>query len=127
MKRQARLIILLLALAGCRTAPRPPVTQPPVAKKVPHVTTIHGECLVDNYFWFRQKDSPAVLAYLKAEDAFTEAFMRPTQPLQEALYQEMLGHIQETDNSVAYRDSDWFYYYRTEAEKQYPIYCRKQT
>jgi oligopeptidase B len=102
------------------------VTKPPVAKKVPHVTTIHGERLVDNYFWLRQKDSPAVLAYLKAEDAFTEAFMKPTQPLQDALYKEMLGHIQETDKSVAHRDGDWFYYYRTEAEKQYPIYCRKQ-
>src|SRR5438552_862888 len=125
MKTQARLIIVLLALVGCQTARQPAVTQPPVAKKIPHITSIHGDRLVDNYFWLRQRDSPAVLAYLKAEDAFTEAFMKPTLPLQDALYKEMISHIQETDRSVSYRDGDWLYYFRTEADKQYPIYCRK--
>ena len=81
----------------------------------------YGERLVDNYFWLRQKDSPAVLAYLKAESAYTDFVMKPTQPIQDALYKEMLGHIQETDRSVAYRDGEWLYYFRTEADKQYPI------
>jgi oligopeptidase B len=120
-----RILLFLLILAGCQTTPLTPVGQPPVAKKIPHVTTIHGDRLVDDYFWLRQKDSSAVLSYLKAENAFTEWYMKPTLPLQDALYKEMIGHIQETDRSVSYRDGDWLYYFRTEADKQYPIYCRK--
>ncbi len=121
-----RVLPVLLVLAGCQTTPPLPVSQPPVAPKIPHVTKIHGERRVDDYFWLRRRDDPRVLAYLKAEDAYTDWFMRPTQPLQEALYREMLGHIQETDTSVAHRDGDWLYYYRTEAAKQYPVYCRRR-
>ena len=114
-----RILLLLLILTGCQTV------QPPMAKRIPHVTNIHGDRLVDNYFWLRQKNSPAVLAYLRAENAYTEWYMKPTLLLQNALYKEMLSHIQETDRSVSYRDGEWLYYFRTEADKQYPIYCRK--
>jgi oligopeptidase B len=126
MLKHARLILAAFLLAGCRTTPTQPITQPPVAKKVTHVTTIHGERLVDNYYWLRKKGSTAVLAYLKAEDAYTEWFMKPTQPLQDALYTQMLDRIQETDTSVPYRDGDYLYYHRAEAGKQYPFYCRKR-
>src|ERR1043166_9154944 len=119
MKRQHFLLAFVLCVSACQTG------GPPVARKIPHVTKIHRDRLVDNYYWLRQKDSPAVLAYLKAEDAYTDWFMKPTQPLRDALYKEMLGHIQETDQSVPYRDGDWFYYHRTEEGKQYRIYCRK--
>jgi oligopeptidase B len=125
MIRQARLILVVLLVVGCRTTPPALVAQPPVAKKIPHVTTIHGDRLVDDYFWLRRKDSPAVLAYLRAEDAYTDRFMAPTKPLQDTLYKEMLGHIQETDQSVPYRNADYLYYQRTIEGKQYPIYCRK--
>src|SRR3984893_17169717 len=121
--------ISLSILIGCQSTPRqqtPAENQPPIAKKIPHVTTIHGERLVDNYYWLRQKDSPEVLAYLKAEDAYVDWFMKPTKPLQETLYKEMLGRVQEPDQSVPYRQGDWFYYHRTEDGKQYPIRCRKK-
>src|ERR1700693_1697574 len=121
--------ISLSVFTGCQSTPRqsaPPENQPPIAKKIPHVTTIHGERLVDNYYWLRQKDSPEVLAYLKAEDAYADWFMNPTKPLQEKLYNEMLGRVQEPDQSVPYRQGDWFYYHRTEEGKQYPINCRKK-
>src|ERR1043166_6594784 len=120
MKRQHFLLAFVLCVSACQTA------GPPVARRLPHFTKIHGDRLVDNYYWLRKKDSPAVLAYLKAEDAYTDAFIKPAQPLQEALYKEMLGHIQETDSSVPYRDGDWLCYHRTEEGEQYPIYCRKQ-
>ncbi|MCG3146743.1 MAG: Dipeptidyl aminopeptidase BI [Verrucomicrobiae bacterium] len=119
MRTQARLILSLLMLAGCQTTP-------PTAKRIPHVTAIHGDRRVDDYFWLREKDSPAVRAYLKAENAYADRVMKPTLPLQEKLYREMLGHIQETDRGVAYRDGDWLYYYRTESGKQYRIHCRKR-
>jgi oligopeptidase B len=99
---------------------------PPVAKKVPKVDVIHGDRRVDDYFWLREKSNPEVAAYLEAENAYTDAVMKPTEAFQEALYKEMLGRIQETDLSVPYRDRGYFYYYRTEQGQQYPIHCRKK-
>ncbi len=100
--------------------------RPPVAKKIPKVDVLHGERRVDDYFWLREKTNPAVLAYLKAENAYTARIMKPTQKFQQALYKEMLGHIKETDLSVPFRYGGFWYYSRTEKGKQYPILCRKR-
>jgi oligopeptidase B len=113
--------ILILTAAETSTLPAPPV-----AKKVPKVTEIHGRKLVDNYFWLRDKTNPEVKAYLEAENAYTDAVMRATEPLQRKLYDEMLGRIKETDVEVPYQDRGYLYYSRTEAGKQYPILCRKK-
>ncbi|MGC1646309.1 MAG: S9 family peptidase [Candidatus Sulfotelmatobacter sp.] len=99
---------------------------PPVAKKVPHVSEVNGHKMVDNYFWLRDKPNPEVRAYLEAENAYTDAVMKPTEEFQKKLYAEMLGRIKETDVEVPYRESDYFYYVRTEAGKQYPIRCRRK-
>jgi len=99
---------------------------PPTAPKVPHMQTLHGETLKDDYYWLREKDNPKVRAFLEAENAYTDAFMKPTEPLQKALYEEMLSRIKETDLSVPYRDGGWYYYSRTEKGKQYPIFCRRK-
>ena len=104
----------------------PTAAKPPVAKKHPRVTKIHGQTLTDDYFWLRDKPNPDVKAYLEAENEYTSAMMKPTLPLQEVLYKEMLGHIKETDIGVPYKDGDYYYYARTEQGKQYPIFCRKQ-
>jgi oligopeptidase B len=103
--------------------------KPPVARKVPKVTEIHGDKLVDNYFWLRtnQKNpDPEVITYLEAENKYTEAMMKPLAGFQEALYQEMLGRIQESDLSVPVKDGSYYYYSRTEKGKQYGILCRKK-
>ena len=97
-----------------------------MAEKKSKITDIHGEQLVDEYFWLREKNNPAVLAHLKAEDAYTESVMKPTAALQEKLYKEMLSHIKQTDTDVPYRSNGYFYYTRTEEGKQYPIFCRKK-
>ncbi len=99
---------------------------PPVAKKVPKTTEINGRELVDNYFWLRDKQNPDVAAYLQAENAYTDAVMKPTEGLQKKLYDEMLSRIKETDVEVPYKEGNYFYYTRTEAGKQYSIYCRKK-
>ncbi|MCU1307211.1 MAG: Protease [Acidobacteriaceae bacterium] len=99
--------------------------QPPVAKRVLKETQIHGDTLKDEYFWMREKSNPEVAAYLEAENAYTDALMAPTKPLQDRLYHELLSHVKETDTSAPYKDGDYFYYSRTEAGKQYPIYARK--
>jgi len=100
--------------------------QPPRAKKVSHITEIHGSKLTDDYFWLRDKQNPEVIKYLEAENAYTEELMKPAKGLQEALYQEMLGHIKQTDLSVPSRIGEYYYYSRTEEGKQYPLMCRKK-
>jgi len=102
------------------------VPAPPVAKKEPKVTEINGHKLVDNYYWLREKKNPEVKAYLDAENAYTDTVMKPTEPLQKKLYDEMLSRIKETDVEVPYKEGGYFYYLRTEAGKQYGIRCRKK-
>ncbi|HVY06256.1 MAG TPA: S9 family peptidase [Burkholderiales bacterium] len=99
---------------------------PPVAKRSPVATEVHGERRIDDYHWLREKGSGPVESYLKAENAYTAAMMKPSRPFQDALYKEMLARIKETDVDVPYRDGDWFYYSRTRKGKQYRIFCRKQ-
>jgi oligopeptidase B len=99
---------------------------PPTASKKPHVLELHGDRRIDNYFWMREIDNPETIAYLEAENAYTETIMRHTEALQTKLYEEMLARIKETDLSVPYRKDNYYYYSRTEEGKAYPIHCRKQ-
>jgi oligopeptidase B len=105
----------------------PPVitARPPVARREPAPTTLHGITLEDDYRWMRDKDSPEVQAYLEAENAYTASVMAPTSELQAKLYAEMLSHIKETDESVPYRMGGWFYSTRTVEGSQYSIHCRR--
>src|SRR5499427_63360 len=103
----------------------PMMLQPPNTEKKPKVTEINGDRLVDNYFWLREKSNPGVIAHLEAENAYAAGIMKPTEALQEKLYNEILSHIKQTDVSVPYRWGDYFYYTRTVEGQQYPIYCRK--
>ncbi len=98
--------------------------KPPVAKKQPKITKIHGQRLVDDYFWLRDKKKPEVIKYLEAENAYTEAYMKPQEKFTQALYDEMLGRIKQTDMSLPYRLGAYWYYNKTEEGKQYPIFCR---
>jgi len=101
--------------------------QAPIARREPTPTTLHGITLEDDYRWMRDKSSPELIAYLEAENAHTLEAMAPTVELQGRLYEEMLSHIKETDESVPYPDRGWFYYSRTVAGQQYAIHCRKHT
>ncbi|HYN20220.1 MAG TPA: S9 family peptidase, partial [Thermoanaerobaculia bacterium] len=91
----------------------------------PHLTKIHGDTLTDDYYWLRNKGNPEVESYLKAELSYAEALMKPTEALQQKLYDEMLSRIQQTDTDVPFFNRGFFYYTRTEEGKQYPIFCRK--
>ena len=126
--RRIQFCVLLLASVLCFTAADNPssLPAPPVAKKVPKMTEINGRKLVDNYYWLRDKPNPEVKAYLEAENAYTDAVMKPTEPLQKKLYSEMLSRVKETDVDVPYKEGDYFYYSRTEAGKQYQIRCRRK-
>jgi oligopeptidase B len=109
------------------TTPAPDETvQPPIAKIVPKVTTLHGDTRVDNYAWLRDRGDPDTIRYLEAENAYTQAMLKHTVEGQAGLYAEMLGRIKQTDLSVPVKRDGYFYYTRTEEGKQYSIYCRKQ-
>lgn len=97
----------------------------PAAKKVPWKTTRFGATVTDDYRWLQQKRKPEVINYLKAENAYTDTMTAHLKPLQEKLYQEMKGRIQETDLSVPLRRGPWYYYTRVQAGQQYPVYCRR--
>jgi oligopeptidase B len=101
------------------------VTAPPVAEREPKTTPIHGTELVDEYAWMREKGSARVQAYLEAENAYAAAAMKGTEALQQQIYDEILSHIKEDDESVPYRDGAWEYLTRTEKGKQYAQYCRR--
>jgi oligopeptidase B len=127
-------IAIALLLAGCigcshpveKTMSLSDLPDPPVAPKKPHETTVHGRTLTDDYFWLRDRKDPEVSAYLKAEDGYAEAVMKPTAPLQGTLFQEMLGHIKQTDETVPYRENSYLYYSRTKEGLQYPTYMRRR-
>ena len=86
---------------------------------------MHGVVLQDDYAWLRNKESEEVIAYLAAENAYSEAVMAPLAELRQELYTEMLSHIKQTDVSVPYRDGAWWYSTRTEEGLQYAIHCRR--
>jgi oligopeptidase B len=98
---------------------------PPVAARHPKPNHLHGHTLEDDYEWLRWKDNSEVLDYLNAENAYTEAAMQGTGDLQTTLYDEMLSHILETDQSAPYLDRGFLYYTRTVQGLQYPIHCRR--
>jgi oligopeptidase B len=100
--------------------------QPPLARRHPVEHVIHGDRRIDDYAWLRDKNDPEVIAYLNAENAYTDAVLRDTERFPEKLYQEMLGRILQTDLSVPYRLRGYLYFTRTEEGKQYPIHCRRR-
>ena len=104
--------------------PTPAPVTAPVAVREPHSTHIHGAELRDDYAWMRDKTSPRVLGYLTGENTYTAEAMRGTEPLQQALYDEILSHIKQDDVSVPYRDGVWEYLTRTAKGQQYPRFCR---
>ena len=105
----------------------PELSAPPVAKTVPTTRSVHGDDVVDEYAWLRDKDDPEVLAHLEAENAYALAVMAPTKDLQETIFGEIKSRTLETDLSVPSRKGDWWHYSRTAEGSQYPVHCRSWT
>ncbi len=101
-------------------------TTPPMAQRRPHRLEMHGDVRVDDYFWLRERENPEVIAYLEAENAWTQAVMAHTEGLQVQLFEEIKARIKQDDSSVPYLLDGYWYYTRYEDGKEYPIYCRKR-
>jgi oligopeptidase B len=100
---------------------------PPKAEKRPQTLSVHGDDRVDNYYWLRDDDraDPQVLAYLSAENQYTEQAMQPHQALRETLYGEMVARIAQQDHSVPYVKHGYRYQTRYEPGNEYAIYLRQ--
>jgi oligopeptidase B len=109
----------------------------PAAEKVAYELTAHGNKRVDNYYWMKLSDqqknagtkdeqTQKVLNYLNAENDYLKTKLKHTEALQEKLYNEIVGRIKQTDESVPYNLNSFMYYTRYEEGKEYPIYCRKK-
>jgi oligopeptidase B len=100
--------------------------KPPVAKQIPHTTSLHDHTRVDEFFWLRHREDPDVVAYLEAENAYAAAILNRTTPERDTIYREMVARIQETDSSVPVARGEYRYYVRTEEGRQYEIFCRRR-
>jgi oligopeptidase B len=97
---------------------------PPVAKRVDTRREFHGDVFVDPYEWLRDKSDPEVLAYLEAENAYTDAATDHLEPLRQKIFDEIKARTKETDLSVPTRRGDYWYYGRSFEGKQYGVHCR---
>jgi len=133
MKTSVKLITMgaaLMLLTSC--GPEKPeilkqsdFPQPPVAQILPQVFNEFGNERVDNYYWLRDKTSPAVIEYLTQENNYTDSVMSSTKALQDTIYNEIIGRIKDADESYPVLMNEYNYYSRTETGKQYRIYLRK--
>ena len=105
-----------------------PDFRPPVAAIRSHaVTSPHG-VRTDPYYWLRddERTNPEVLSYLHAENGYREHYMGAAKPLEDALYEEIVGRIKQDDASVPYRKQGYWYYSRFEPGKEHPIFARRK-
>jgi len=101
------------------------VPNPPVAKLVPTERTHHGDTVTDPYAWLANPKDPEVIAYLEAENGYTEALTAGLGELRSAVFDEIKARTQETDLSVPVRKGNWWRYARTVEGQQYAIHCRR--
>jgi oligopeptidase B len=99
---------------------------PPLALIRDHTLHVQGDAIVDEYAWLEDKTSPEVIAYLEAENRYTQELLAPVRPLIDQLYREMRGRIKEADVSAPVRHGPYLYYTRTETGREHPIYCRRR-
>jgi len=85
----------------------------------------HGDVRIDDWYWLADKEDPAVIEHLVAENTYTEAVTAATADLRDQLFNEMVARIEETDLSVPARKGRWLYYSRTVEGSSYGIHCRR--
>jgi len=108
-----------------------PVLPPaPVADQRPHQVTLHGRTIDDPWHWLRdpgypEVNDPDVLDYVRQENAYFDAAMKPHAKLVETLFQEMKGRIKEVDASVPQKDGDWLYWVEYEQGAEYKKWYRR--
>ncbi len=103
-----------------------PAIKAPECKKIKKELTIHNDTRIDNYYWLNDRENPEVISYLEAENAYKKAKLSHTEKLQDKIYNEIVGRIKQTDQSVPYQDNGYFYITRFNEGQEYPIHSRKK-
>ncbi len=98
---------------------------PPVAPRRPSLRVHHGDTFEDPYAWMRDKTDPEFLAYLEAENAWTEAATAPQAALREQIFTDISVRTKQTDLSVPEFArhaglGEFWYYARTTEGLDYP-------
>ena len=102
------------------------MTTPPLAERRPTKLEQFGDVRLDEYAWLRDKEDPAVLAYLEAENAYAADVLAATGDLEARVYDEIVARIEETDVSAPVRWGGWWYYQRTFEGRSYAVHCRRR-
>ncbi len=123
MKHKLMTLTVMTTLLGACADDKP---RPPTVEKKPVELQIHGDVRIDDYFWLNERENPAVINYLEAENAYTESLLTETSGLQKRLVEEMKSRIRQDDVSAPYKHGEYYYYYRLEEGQEYPVYCRRK-
>ncbi|MCC8417411.1 MAG: S9 family peptidase [Rickettsia endosymbiont of Bryobia graminum] len=102
----------------------------PKADKIEHSTVINNQKITDEYAWLRDSNWPNVkdqkiIEYVQEENKYAEQFFTPMQKIKDEIFKELKGRVKLADQSTYVKKDDYYYYSKTEEDKNYPIYCRK--
>src|SRR5580698_3799169 len=102
--------------------------KPPIAAAQPHPVNSPFGARIDPYYWLRddERKNPEVLDYLRRENAYREHSMLASKPLENALYEEIVGRLKQDDSTVPYRKNGYWYSTRYEPGKEHPIFVRRK-
>lgn len=122
------LLAIALVMSSSAHAARPLPPPPDVAQRPHTVKAPHGAERQDPYYWLRddKREAKEMLDYLKAENAYADVVMAPLKPVENAIYDEIVGRIKQDDSTVPFRRRGWWTYVRFETGKDYPIYARRK-
>jgi oligopeptidase B len=125
----ATLVFALASIASTQaTEMSPAMPNAPVAARRPYLVASPNGSREDDYYWLRddKRQSPEVLDYLNQENAYRDAVMAASGPLQQSLYAELVGRLKPDDASVPVHEHGYWYYARFEPGLDYPVYARRQ-
>jgi len=116
------MLLLALTLPGCGDER----AVPPLAERRPHPVVRHGKTVTDPYHWLRDRDDPAVIRQLEAENAYADLVMAKAADLVDRIHAELTDRVPETDLSVPVRIDGWEYFSSTGEKLSYRTYQRRR-
>lgn len=128
MKLMLALTLSTFLLFGCKNMTPKTEIDAPIAEKIPHTMTLHGETRVDDYYWMRddERKDPKIIAHLNAENDYTKAQFKPYDGLKKQLFEELVARLDKDESSVPYFwHNHWYYRYYKEGF-EYPVVARKK-
>ena len=142
MKKLITIIMLSSLLTACKTVEKnrnmtdkKETVAAPSPRILPYAHKIHKDVRMDNYYWMKLTDeqknadnpdprTKEVVAYLEEENEYTAHKLKHLDNLRSTLYDEIVGRIKQTDNSVPYFMNGYFYSTKFQEGQEYPVYSR---